>query len=191
MREHRDRRPLGPALLLACAAMVATAGAPAMAQSSSARKPEAAREDFPISLRAGLGFTASPETFLMTFEAPVELRDYWSVGPLLQLGVADRRLIVAPTFNSQWGIHPFSEGGLRELRAFVQAGLGFAYLEHDHRPGANDDFGFLMDMGAGFEHPISDHLTIGSNVLFNVLPDATLGDNLIVSFQLVTLRVRF
>ena len=48
------------------------------------------------SLRAGVGFTAGPDMFLMNFEAPYAFDRWISAGPMLQVGLKSDESIVAP-----------------------------------------------------------------------------------------------
>ena len=51
------------------------------------------------SLRAGLGFTADPDTFLLNFEVPYAFDRWVSVGPMFQIGFDKHDTIIAPTLN--------------------------------------------------------------------------------------------
>jgi hypothetical protein len=169
---------------------------------AQARPPASAPEALPapaafsearagrVGVRGGLGFTLDPDTFLMGFEGDYSIFKELAVGPLLQLGVSDHRLIVAPTLNAQWMFDlPFT--GLERLKPFLQGGLGFAYLARD-RPGPDaDDVGFLLNMGFGTEFYLGDRFSLGSNMLFNVLPDRVLGEHFFFSWQIVTARYQF
>jgi hypothetical protein len=82
---------------------------------------------------------------------------------------------------------------IQEVQPFVQGGLGFAYIDKD-RSGAKKDkdgVGFLMNMGLGFEYPVSETVSLGNSVLFNVLPSRTARQHFFFSWQFVTLRFRF
>ncbi len=141
------------------------------------------------SLRAGMGFTASPGTFLMAFEGDFFVSRSLSLGPLVQLGVSDDPVIVAPTLNFQWMFDLPS--GMQRLKPFAQWGLGAAYIHDDRRHHDDDDAGFLMNAGFGVEFCLSDFIAVGSNMLFNFLPDRVLGEHFFFSWQVATVTLRF
>ena len=93
----------------------------------------AQHEGSPIALETGIGFTSDPTTFLLATELPIRIAPDWDLGPLLQLGVGDNRLIVAPTLNVRYSF-PLSRYVTNEnpvwqrLRPLAHAGLGFAYI---------------------------------------------------------------
>jgi hypothetical protein len=148
--------------------------------------------DSPWSLRGGLGFTLDPGTCLLAFEAAYNVLEPLRVGPLLQLGVSDNRVILAPSLNVEYAfdLAPL-EADLAKLRPFVQGGAGFAYFHKDHRRGDNDDVGFLLNFGFGFEYYLTEGFALGSNMLFNFLPADALGDHFFFSWQFVTATFRF
>jgi opacity protein-like surface antigen len=173
--------------------MRATFIATSIALAALLAAPAAAQEPGPFSLRGGLGFTAGPETFLLTLEAPITIGAGFGAGPLLQLGLSDDDTIVAPTANVTYAfdLSGASNRDVRKLAPFVQTGIGFAYIEKDHRRGDDDDIGFLFNVGGGIEYSLTDRIAVGSNMLFNVLPDSVVGENFFFSWQVGTIRVRF
>jgi hypothetical protein len=150
----------------------------------------------PLSVRGAIGFTLDPDTFLMAFQGDYFLDDQLSLGPLLQLGVDDDTTILAPTLNVQYAfdLTELEEDGdeiLERLKPFVQGGVGLGYIHKDRRRGDDDDVGFLLNLGFGLEYYLTDQLALGNNLLFNILPDKTNGENFFLSWQFVTLRYRF
>ncbi len=141
-------------------------------------------------VKGGLGFTLSPTDFLLIFEADYFLSDHIAVGPLLQFGVDDDPFIFAPTVNFQ---AMFDIPDLEIVKPFVQGGLGVAYMDERlprHR-GWRDDVGFLFNFGGGVEVFVTEHLSLGNNILFNILPVEVLGDHFFFSWQFVTVRFQF
>ena len=174
-------------------------GAPASAQPSNARQGGGQQEEQPgpWSASAGIGFTLDPGTFLMTLgmEYGPDDADGFSAGPLLQIGISDNNTIVAPTVNGRYSfdLSWVDDEIIQEVQPFVQGGLGFAYIDKD-RSGAKKDkdgVGFLMNMGLGFEYPVSETVSLGNSVLFNVLPSRTARQHFFFSWQFDTLRFRF
>ena len=98
------------------------------------------------SLKAGLGFTLDPDTFLMGIEGSYHVHPNFSVGPLLQAGVSGKRTLIAPTLNVH-GIMDLPPHAFSRLKPYLQGGIGMAYLEENNRPGDNDDEGFLFNLG--------------------------------------------
>ncbi len=62
----------------------------------------AQHEGSPSALETGIGFTSDPTTFLLATELPIRIARDWELGPMVQLGVGDGRLIVAPTVNARY-----------------------------------------------------------------------------------------
>jgi len=149
-----------------------------------------------VSLETGIGFTSSPDTFLLAVEMPIRIAPQVDLGPLVQLGISDRRTIVAPTLNARYSFDltrwVTSERPLfKRLRPIAYGGLGFAYLHQDGRPGSDDDTGFLLDFGFGAEYDVADRVSVGSRMTFNFLPGDVLGENFFFSWQVATARFRF
>jgi hypothetical protein len=139
------------------------------------------------SIATGVGFTASPTNFLLGVDTAYWLSENVAIGPLLQFGIGDDT-IIAPTAN----VH--LEAALPKLlpeaaRLFVQGGIGFAYINPDGR--RSDDAGFLANFGLGFEVELSPVVSLGSNMLFNFLPEKTAGEHFFYSWQIGTMRIRF
>ena len=158
--------------------------------------PGHAAESSAVSLETGIGFTSSPDTFLLAVEMPIRIAPQVDLGPLVQFGISDRRTIVAPTLNARYSFDltrwVTSEQPLFErLRPIAYGGLGFAYIHQDGRPGSDDDTGFLLDFGFGAEYDVADRVSVGSRMTFNFLPGDVLGENFFFSWQFVSLTVHF
>jgi hypothetical protein len=141
-------------------------------------------------LKAGLGFSADPTTFLMTYQADFFLHNMFALGPLLQFGVADEDFFFAPTLNFQV-VFDLPGEGLEGLKPTVQFGLGLIYLEKEHRGGSSSQVDFLTNFGIGLEYFFSDQLAIGTNMIFNFIPGEVLDEYFIYCWQVVTFRFQF
>jgi hypothetical protein len=142
---------------------------------------------------AGIGFTSDPDAFLLGVGLDYGVLEWMSLGPLLQLGIGDDHTIVAPTLNFHFGIDlsGVSNRYVRRIEPFVQAGLGFAYIEKERGNRDRDDLGFLMNGGLGAQYWLTDEMAVGSNVLFNGMPEDVVDENFFFSWQVVTFRYRF
>lgn len=183
-----NRGVTGIALLLA-------ASLAAAAEDPSARNA-AARDDSPPlawGLKGGVGFTADPTAFLMGLEGDYAFTREFRAGPLLQIAASDDKTIVAPTANLKFFVPiPDAPREVERFNPFLQLGLGFAYVERERRHRHDDDeVGFLMNAGFGFDYMVTDRFGMGSQMLFNVLPDETAGERFFFSWQVVTASVRF
>jgi opacity protein-like surface antigen len=176
------------------AALLCTAS-PALAQISYQPQEDAEEEHRPWSASGGIGFTLDPGTFLMTLGIEYADEGGFSAGPLVQFGVSDNNTIIAPTVNGRYSfdLSHLEDEILQKFRPFVQGGLGFAYIDKDRNAPKKDkdDVGFLMNMGLGLEYQVSDSVTLGNNLLFNVLPDKTARQNFFFSWQFATVRFHF
>ena len=116
-----------------------------------------------------------------------------SVGPLVEIGVADDVTLVAPTINARYFLDfsDASEAGLRRLRPYFQGGLGLTYLERGNGVARRDGVGFLLNMGVGVEYPLTKVLSLGSGLLFNIVPGSVVGEKFYYSMQVIGVRARF
>ena len=151
---------------------------------------QAAAAASPWTIGMGIGFTASPETFLLDADAAYALDEHMSVGPRMQLGFSDNVILVAPTVNFRYvfDLNLSPDSAARKLTPFAQAGLGLGYVRKERsRFGHTDDTGFLFNLGGGIEWSLGA-TTLGSNLMFNILPADTAGENFYFSWQLITVR---
>jgi len=139
------------------------------------------------SLRAGVGFIDDPTAVLLNIEVPYAFDRWVSAGPMIQVGLDDNNTIVAPTANVTVTI-PDAFGNIEPF-AFV--GIGFAYIEDDNKRNDNSSAGFLVDFGFGLELEVNQHLYLGSQMMFNFLPEETLGQEFFYSWQILGVRVAF
>ena len=173
------------ACLLACLLGATAAGAQETA--SSRGDGDASR----VSVRGSIGFTADPDTFLMTLEVPWKAHDLVSVGPLFQLGFSDHETLVAPTLEVY--LTPKLADDLRNFYPYAHVGMGFMYLEKDHRgPGRNDEGAdFLLSTGFGVEYAVQKNLFLGTGFLFDYVPGRVVGERFVFGWQMLTLRAAF
>ena len=164
------------------------------AQASSGGRTLSMAEEDPLSVATGIGFTASPDTFLMGFEVDYRLAQGFSVGGTLQLGLDDDHTIVSPTGHLRYTFD-LSGGGsdVARVRPFIQGGLGFTFIDLDNTPpGVDDDeTGFMLNFGFGTELVLTDAISVGSKMLFNFMPDDVLNENFYYSWEIATVRYRF
>lgn len=143
------------------------------------------------SFRAGIGFIDDPTAFLLNFEAPYALDQWVSVGPMIQAGIDDNNTVVAPTVNLTVKIPDLPGEDYDRVKPFGFIGIGFAYIEDDNRRNDDSSAGFLIDFGFGLEYQVSDSLFVGSQMMFNFLPETTLGQNFFYSWQVGGVRLAF
>ncbi len=150
---------------------------------------QAAEAPSPWSIGAGIGFTAGPGSFLLDGDAAFALDERMSIGPRMQLGFSDDVILVAPTANFRYvfDLHLSPGTMTQELTPFLQAGIGLGYVRKERRGGHTDDTGFLFNLGGGVEWSLGA-TTLGSNLMFNILPSETNGENFYFSWQLITVR---
>ena len=143
------------------------------------------------SARLGIGFTSDPDAFLIGLELPYAFDPWVSAGPLLQIGTSDHNTIVAPTLNVTVKIPDLPGDDFDRLQPYGFLGMGFAYIEDDNRRNDNSSVGLLIDCGIGIEYQISDPVYIGSQMMFNFLPEETLDENFFYSWQVLGIRLAF
>lgn len=164
----------------------------------SAASAPAANFDFEDRTRTGsfaldgsIGFTLSPDAFLLGMAA-----DYYPIhslafGPLLQMGVSDDIFLLAPTFEVK-GIFDLPAGGFaRRVKPVVQGGAGFVYANVDRGNVHDDDIDFMFNMGFGADIYLTTHFALGNHMLFNVVPARVMGDRFFFSWQFVSAKYLF
>ncbi|MFQ5505689.1 MAG: hypothetical protein ACE5F1_12965 [Planctomycetota bacterium] len=142
--------------------------------------------------KGGVGFTSGPSTFLTGLAVDRQQSENLSLGGLLQIGVSNDDLIVAPSVTVKRSFDLREGGDLGSLSPYVLGGVGFAVIEKE-RPGLPDreDTGLLVQTGFGAEIPLEEGVSVGTGMLFNLLPRRVAGERFFFSWQLVTLSFRF
>jgi hypothetical protein len=143
------------------------------------------------SLRAGIGFIDDPNAFLMNIEAPYAFDQWVFAGPMFQIGIDDNNTVVAPSLNVGVAIPDLPGEDFDRVRPYGFLGVGFAYLEDDNRRNDDSSAGFMVNFGFGLEYHFSEHVFLGSQMMFNFLPEKTLGQNFFYSWQVGGMRFAF
>jgi opacity protein-like surface antigen len=143
------------------------------------------------SFRAGLGFTDDPSSLLLNLEAPYAFDQWVSAGPMFQIGIDDNNTIVAPTLNVTVTIPDLPGEDFDLIHPFGFIGMGFAVIEDDNRRNDNSSTGFLVNFGFGVEYQLSDHFFLGTEMMFNFLPEETLDEHFFYSWQVLGARFAF
>jgi opacity protein-like surface antigen len=146
-----------------------------------------------VSVRGSFGFTADPEAFAMGLGFPIEITNGVAFTPHLLMAFEDDDTIVAPTVNIEvyFRLSDRRDDFSYRLRPFLQAGIGFAYIDRDAAGDNDDEVGFLVTPGLGLEYEISDNLFIGTNARFNILPKEAGGEHFFFSWEFFSLRIAF
>ena len=143
------------------------------------------------SARAGIGFTADPDTLLLNFELPYAFDRLVFAGPMFQVGLNGDERIFAPTANVGVTIPDLPGEKFDRLHPFALIGMGFAVLEDDDRSKNKTSAGFLITLGIGVEYQLSDRFYLGSQMMFNILPEETLDEKFFYSWQVGGMRITF
>lgn len=144
-----------------------------------------------MGFKAGMGFSASPTTFLMTYQLDFFIVNPIAIGPLFQFGISDDDFFFAPTLNLQ-AMFDLPGEGFEGLKPTLQFGLGLVYLDREYGGGRDDDdVDFLVNFGFGLEYFFNEYVAIGTNFLFNFVPGEVLDDNFFFGWQVITFRFQF
>jgi hypothetical protein len=143
------------------------------------------------SLRAGIGFIDDPNAFLLNIELPYAFDRWVSVGPMFQIGLDDNNTIVAPSLNVTVTIPDLPRGDFDRFHPYGFVGMGFAYLKDDNRPKNDSSAGFLINFGFGLEYQVSNRFFVGSQMMFNFLPEEVLDEDFFYSWQIAGARFTF
>ena len=146
------------------------------------------------SVAFGSGFVADPEGYLMAFELERRFASNFALGALLQLGLEKDDTLVAPHGYARYifQIEEPAAGELATIEPFLQAGLGFTYLDRDgtgrHR---GDNTSFSMIFGGGLDYNFSEWFAIGSRMLVGVVPADVKGETAYFSWEIARIRISF
>ena len=151
-----------------------------------------------FSVGGGIGFTASPTSFLMQFEAPYDFGNGLALGPQLQIGVDGVTTIVGATLDLRYGFDLSSTSNdiASGFEPFVNGGLGLAYMKHEigarFRPEVEvDEVDFMMNLGFGIAYHLSRRVVLESRMEFNIVPGRVIGDNFYYTWQMLGARYKF
>jgi opacity protein-like surface antigen len=178
-------------VLLTSATILALAAGAAQAQAQSKTSTQSSSDNFPrFSIGANIGAAASPNagTFDLGFEAPIDFTRHFSLGPWLQVGMADDVTALLVSANARYSFDVFEGAKLRKLRPYMQGGLGIAYAKPKNVDGETE---FLINMGFGAEYEVSDSVFVGSDVMLNTIPTTSTQNAFVLSWQFARIRYRF
>src|SRR5262245_10067669 len=84
-----------------------------------------------FSMKPGLGFTASPTSFLLGIEGDYRIADPVSVGALGEFGIGDELTIVTPVlFARYWpNLGRMIDPDLSAIQPYAHVGVGFSYWD--------------------------------------------------------------
>ena len=156
----------------------------------SYRTPSDARSNQGWFVEPGAGFTASPGMFLTALSAGKFVNHNLAVGPVIQFAVSEDDVFFAPTLNVR-GVFDLEGQGLERVKPYAEGGLGLAYVEKDHHDGDDDEWGFLVNVGAGVNFELDRNITLGTGVLFNMMPNEVEGEHFIFSWKVLQLNLYF
>ena len=113
-----------------------------------------------------------------------------SIGPLVQIGLTDKRVLFAPAlhFRHEFALPP--ETGLRNVTPWVQVGGGLMYAYESLPRGSHNNIKPLLLVGGGAEWRISSQMSARCGLLLNLMPFKVLDEHLTVSVQLFALSFR-
>lgn len=155
---------------------------------SQTKAPVVVSASAPRYFSASIGFTNSPDSFLVGAALSYPLDENFSIGPLVQLGIDDDFFMAAPTLDLR---ATFALSEDKRVRPFIHGGPGFVYFKEDDRVGDDDETGFLFNLGVGIDYLISDDTTIGTDLMVNYMPDEVLGEHGFFSWQFLKITFHF
>lgn len=142
-------------------------------------------------IRGGIGFTEGPDSFLMNFDVEHMVRDEVAVGLSLQLGVEDDFVIVTPMLFTRYifDLSRVDNDALRKLQPFLQGGVGITHMDIDvPRSRDRDGTDFALSLGAGFDYPVNESISLGSRMLVTVIPGEVLNQRVYFSWEILSVR---
>jgi hypothetical protein len=144
------------------------------------------------SIQTGIGFTADPDTFLVNLDAPYAFNDWIAFGPAMQIGVTDTRTVVSPTGHLRVTIPDLPGRAFDRVHPYGIAGMGFTVIENDNgRRDGDAAVGFLIDFGVGVEYQVSEKVFLGTQMMFNFLPEKVKREEFYFAWQVAGIRFDF
>jgi hypothetical protein len=162
-------------------ALVLVLAGSASAQSSA----EKSFDRFRVGANLGFGASSSFGLLELGFDGAFYFNENLSIGPWLELGLAENAVQLLVTANTRYEFEPF-DGKMKDTRAFGQVGLGLAY--DNFNADATD---FLINYGLGIDHPINDTWWIGTNLMFNTIPSGPPSTAFVFTWQFFQVSARF
>ena len=139
---------------------------------------------------ANMGFqklSSSNGLYELGFDLPIHLSEHWAVGPWMQLGLGQETVNLIFTANVRYAFDFMERTRFYKLEPFVQGGAGLVFT----KIGGSKATDFTMNMGFGAEVPVTDHVYVGSDLMFSPILTREAGANWAFSWQFVTVRYRF
>ena len=175
-------------ILVAAACLVFFASKPTFAQEFSYQNQN--RQGV-MAIDAAIGFMLDPDEFLLAFGGDYFLAHNWSLGPLMQFGLGDNFILMAPSLQVKGILDLPERGFLERVKPFGQVGFGFAYANLDTPVADDDDISFMFNFGLGVDIYLTNRLALGNNMLFNILPTELFNDRFIFSWQFLSVKYHF
>lgn len=149
-----------------------------------------AHESGDVSLGASAGLTFGPGGFLATGEADFWFSRFFSVGPLVQIS-AGRSFIFAatggPKITFDFEDHEFTN----LVKPYAQAGAGVAVVSKGRRGDHRTELGLLLMFGFGVDFYVTEEFSLGSGLLFNILPTEPRGELFYLGWKFIEAKVHF
>jgi opacity protein-like surface antigen len=163
------------------------------ASTAQAQSQKESRDDDRVRIAVGgsLGFTEGPDGVQLGLDVPISINRNLSVGPWVAVSLASQFIMVGATANVRYHFDVFESRKLNKLRPFLQGGVGLNYLDPDTNVSGVESTDFLMNMGLGLDYELNDHVSIGSDLLFNLVPQRGAGNTFYWSWQFIGARYKF
>jgi opacity protein-like surface antigen len=177
--------------LLAGLALLCTAS---LAQAQSQIESQDVRDDddgFGIALGGNLGFTEGPDGVQIGLDVPISINRNLSVGPWLGLSLASQFIMLGATANVRYHFDVFESRKWSALRPYLQGGVGLNYLDPNTDISGEESTDFLMNMGLGLDYALNEHVSLASDMMFNLVPQRGAGNTFYWSWQFLGARYKF
>lgn len=130
-----------------------------------------------------IGFSISPNTFLLGGTFEYFLRDDFSIGIFTQSGVSDSKVFTAPTWSFKYTqVVSKEEPILSRIMPNIHAGIGALFLYYDHYAIKKTEkaVGGLFNVGFGTDFFLTDFFSLFLELNFNISTN-TLGQKFFYS----------
>lgn len=161
------------------------------------QKSEHARAHHDLDIGPFFGFSIDPDTFIVGVRGHGFIEPTIATGPMLRFGFSDDWTLVMPSWTIKWfpsAVHDGDgDGGFpSRLHPYLEGGVGVVWGEKDRDNRSDkDDLGVLLSLGFGLDIVADENLVIGTGILVDVFPIEIVDENVMLSWHLISIELRF
>ena len=140
----------------------------------------------------GIGFTLSPDTFIVAPGIDFYLSNGFSIGPDVQFGFNDNILLFTGMGMFKYMFDFNTQNFMRRFKPVIEGGGGIALVNIDPAKPGDSKFeaGAIVTFGLGFDIFLTNSISLGNHMYYNFLTP-NLSDRFMFSWQFVVFKYFF